>query len=367
MSYTTPQSVSTECRRYAKSRMVFNKLNTFINVDLRNLAKEVSLRLSRNSDHSGEELMEMVKDIPVSVLVDVSSIAGYAADKGLGINDVMAISRWSADMADFLTKIRADAGVTYGQASDGFSLAQTNSIVIHRVNSILHDAMVCVFSILERDKRLRFSVKKAANETERIWKDRFVRRRMYIERSAWFTLLDHLRIASDTLSPYLENVYEAIRNDMIRHGMRDVEVLARCAVVILLGRVAGHTYKAFFRDFAEETGVDYSKCFADDDMQPMVGSFTVMMNALGIKTSRDSEGYYDMMHIPDGQRFKWAWDDFMKAIRDDDLMDDAARKAIELNPSVQEEYRHIIEEEERKQIEQQSELLKEKYKVAKAK
>ena len=32
MSNTIPQSVSTDCRKYAKSKIVFDKLNTFINV-----------------------------------------------------------------------------------------------------------------------------------------------------------------------------------------------------------------------------------------------------------------------------------------------------------------------------------------------
>jgi hypothetical protein len=65
------------------------------------------------------------------------------------------------------------------------------------------------------------------------------------------------------------------------------------------------------------------------------------------------------------QRFLWAWDDLIKAFRDDDLMDKAAEKAIGLNPDVQEEYRHILEEKEREQFDERVGQLGEKFKLGK--
>ena len=39
MSNTIPKSVSTDCRKYAKSKIVFNNFNTFINVKKGEIAK----------------------------------------------------------------------------------------------------------------------------------------------------------------------------------------------------------------------------------------------------------------------------------------------------------------------------------------
>ena len=152
---------------------------------------------------------------------------------------------------------------------------------------------------------------------------------------------------------------------MIRLGMRDVEIKARCQVVLLILKVCGHSFNAFFRDFERESGADYSRCFDYDNLSAMGGHFVAMCNCLGLKTDKDQYGYAVLSDFdPEkSQRFLWAWDDLIKAFRDDDLMDAAAQKAISLNPEVQEEYSHILEEKEREQFNESVGHLSDKFNV----
>ena len=57
----------------------------------------------------------------------------------------------------------------------------------------------------------------------------------------------------------------------------------------------------------------------------------------------------------------------MKVIRDEDMMDDAARRAIHLNPVVEEQYQKELEAAERSQMEERLSVLSDKYKISKLK
>lgn len=60
-------------------------------------------------------------------------------------------------------------------------------------------------------------------------------------------------------------------------------------------------------------------------------------------------------------------DTYMKNLQSEDLMDNAALKAIKLNPDVEKNYKHLIEESEQKKIDDGIEELSKKYKVSKIK
>lgn len=178
-----------------------------------------------------------------------------------------------------------------------------------------------------------------------------------------------MRITYDFLNPRIEGVYEAIRNYMIRLGWRDIELKGRIEVVFLMHKMAHSTFLAYFKDFKNECGVDFTKIYIDAKMDDMVKHFVAMVKVLGIKVSQDSYGCYDIegFDANKNQRVQWAWDDFITDVRDDDIMDEAAKKAIELNPHAQEEYKHVLEESEQSQIEASVDKLSGKFKVTKKK
>lgn len=324
-------------------------------------------KMNARKSHTQEELDVIGRNMPVRVMQNCHTLAKFCVENNLSLTDSFIILAWVVSQFPFLNDIRVTNDITYDDACKFYETARVNTIVIHRLNYVMHDATLAVYDILEREGKMRFTVKKEMNEAERVWNVYVGEHRKAIERTAWSTLQDHLRLTNDTLMPYIEKVYESIRDYMIRLGMRDVEVKARCQVALLLMKVVGHSFKAFFRDFERECGADYTKCFEIDDTSAIDGHFASLCNAIGIRTEKDQYGYYVLAGFDpeQSQRFRWAWNDLIRAFRDDDLMDEAAKKAIGLNPEVQKEYSHILEEKEREVFEEGVDRLSEKFNVKK--
>ena len=309
-----------------------------------------------------ENLLDKTK---VNDLKDPYKMARFCKENKLSYSECLTLLAWIVSQMSFLDNITADDNITYKDAVDNQVEVSVKTIILHRVNYILHERMVIVYGLVENNKRFKFTAKKAYKDAEKIWDDYLESRRRKMERSAWTTLLDHLRIVNATLSPYMLEVYEAVRNNMIRLGYKDVELKAQVEMVCMLSKVVMYTFRQFFNDFKEDCGVDYSGVFRNDDMTDMIDRFALLCDSMGIEMERDGDGMLSLKgYNPDDYiRFQWAWKRFMKAMRNEDLMDKTALDAINLNPNVQEEYHHILEEEEEKQMQESIGKLSDKFKV----
>jgi hypothetical protein len=325
---------------------------------------------------SEEELLEIVRAVPLSVLKDNSKMQSWYKEKGYNKVELAAILTVIAtsmpgfkvtDLSESRKELWQD--MTFGELYDFFERAQVQFIVIHRVNYLLHYLMIEVYDLLEKEKRLRFMVKKHSKKAEEVWDGYEKPRQRTCEKSAWYTLQDHLRITQDILYPYLDKVYESLRDYFIRLGWKDIEVKARIELALLLAKVCRHSFKAFFKDFKDACGVDFAPLFKSADLSQMVRYFSMMAESLGIKTEKDKFG------LPDIQRFdvdanirvKWAWDKFIKALQDDDLMDESALRAIELNPKTKADYERQLAEDALKQLDEGIDKLSDKFKVTRSK
>ena len=301
---------------------------------------------------------------------------GWVKEKGYSnveiavILTVVATSMPGFKIVDLSEKRKALwQDMTFGELCDFFERAQVQFIIIHRCNYLLHNLMIEVYDLLDKEKRLRFMVKKNHLKAEEIWdgyeKPRF--RSMSIETRSTFQ--DLMRIVKDILQPRLDKVYESIRDYMIRLGWRDVELKARIEEVFLVGKVARHIFMAFFKEFEDACGADFSKCFALSDLREMVKCFAMMAESLGIKTCNDKFGLPDIkgFDCDANVRVKWAWNDFIRDLQDNDLMDESALRAIELNPKTKEDYERMLAEDNQKQMDDGIEKLSEKFKVSKSK
>ena len=156
---------------------------------------------------------------------------------------------------------------------------------------------------------------------------------------------------------------------MIRLGWKNIEVKARIETALLVAKVAKHSFRAFFKEFEESCGCDFSKFFEYADLHLMVKYFSQMSESLGFVMTKDRFGLPDIDHFDcdANQRVKWAWQDFIKDLQDNDLMDESALRAINLNPKVAEDYHKLIAEEEQQQMDKSVDKLSEKFKVTKKK
>lgn len=317
-----------------------------------------------------KEWEERVKSIPVTTIKNEDMLKKYIKDNGLTKEDLMVLlTILATSLPDFMhIKVKPDATITFGELMEWYEKTQVQFIIIHRVNYIIHEAMITVYDLLEKYKLLKFMAKKESKLAEEEWENYEGPRRKTTPREAWFTLQDHLRIAQDMLQPRLEKVYESIRNYMIRLGWKDIELKARIEVALLLAKVGKHSFKAFFKEFEDACGADFSRCFDYADMSAMEKHFSKMSDSLGFKTEADKHGSFDIkgFDCDANQRVKWAWDDFIKDLRDNDLMDESAVRAIELNPTIAEDYHRELEAEEQARMEANAEKLSEKFKVTKS-
>lgn len=331
-------------------------------------------KLLTRPEKTCEEMLELSEKMPVACMSKPEQVYLYIEQTGMNLIQGAAFADWVLGKSSFVDKITVNDKITYSELKESYGKVETHFVDTNRVNYILHETMLDVSDLLERENRLKFAVRKCWIKAESCWNECFATHRQGIEKTAWFTMQDHMNLYCVSMQPYLEKVYESVRDYMIRLSLRDVELKARCAVAMQMGKVAGTTFRQFFDEYKNRTGADFSRLFAKDDLQAMVNWFAKMCNALGIKTHVDKYGFrmLDEIDINDSQRVKWAWDDFMRMLRDVDVMDDAARRAIELNPKVKEDYEKVLAEEaakreaqKQKEMEEGFLALAEKFKVIK--
>ena len=320
---------------------------------------------------SKEEMLEIVNAIPISVLKDRQRTAKWVMEKGYSRDELSAILTLVGRLVPDFGRItvRTYTNQTFGEFRDYYELAQINFVVIHRLNYLLHYLMLDVYDLLEKENRLRLMAKKNSKKAEEIWGSYEKTRFGGVSTEARSTFDDQMRISMDVLQPRLDKVYETIRDYMIRLGWRDVELKAKIEVVFRVGKVARHSFHDYFCKFEELSGADFSRCFEDSVLQPMVKCFAMMSESLGIKTDTDRYGLpcINGFDFDASVRMKSAWKSFIKDLRDTDLMDKCALRAIKQNPKAKEDYERQLAEDAQKQLEEGIEKLSEKFKVRKDK
>ena len=120
--------------------------------------------------YSFEELQEMVKTIPVTTIKDEKKLKAYYKEKGLTKEDLAALlTLVITSMPDFrliaLSKTK-DCTLTIEECREWHEKTQVQFIIIHRVNFIIHQAMITVYDLLEKENRLKFMVKKRSLQAE---------------------------------------------------------------------------------------------------------------------------------------------------------------------------------------------------------
>ena len=319
-----------------------------------------------------EAKMKALSDvIPVNVLLDTKKLATYATEHKLTPMEIAQIITYTTlRFPDHrVIDIPAENSITFGELYEYYERARVNFIIIRRVNYLVHQSMIKVYDLLEKENRLRFGVKKHSKDAEKVWDsyDKALRKQM--ENDAWCALQDHFVVMESMLESRIEKIFTTIRDHMIQGGVHDIELKGRIEIVLLMVKCARHSFVGFFKEFNDAFGADFSKCFELADMTLMTKSFIKMVQALGIKVEPDKFGLFDIVGVNTSKspRITWAWDDFIDALRNDELMDEAALKAIGYNPTVEEEYHRVLEEENQKELDDSLAKLGEKFKVTKNK
>lgn len=245
-----------------------------------------------------------------------------------------------------------------GEIEECYEKARIQFIVIHRVNNYAYDTCIRVFDEMEKRNIMRFTAKHLCKKLDTIWNNYIGTIRENTDRSTFMLLQDNFRIATDYVRPNIDTLITAIRDYYISKGVRDTVFVAEAEAAMLLLKICTHSYKNFFIDFKEVCGVDFSSGFMYANMEQFDSVFHELCKHLGLVTDID---------IFDNCRCSSAWNDMMETIRNDELMDEAAGKAIHFNPSVEIKYKKELSEIEKKETESKLSELSEKFKVSKLK
>lgn len=231
------------------------------------------------------EMKALSDVIPVNVLLDTKKLTTYAKEHNLTPIQVAQIITYTTIRFPELRIIDIDKGnqLTFGELFEFYERARLNFIVVRRVNFLVHQSMINVYDLLEKENRLRFGVKKHSKDAEKVWNtyDKALRKQM--DNNTWCALQDHFVVVEGMLESRIEKIYTTIRDHLIQGGVQDIEVKGRIEIALLMVKCARHSFVGFFQEFKNACGADFSKCFELADMALMTKSFIRMVEALGIK------------------------------------------------------------------------------------
>ena len=314
-----------------------------------------------------KEMQALSDVVPMKVLLDNRLLTTYVREHDLSNMQLAQILTYTALRLPAYKQLSfdTDKDLTFGELFEYYERARLNFIIIHRVNFLVHQSMIAVYDLLDKEKRLRFRAKERSKDAEKTWRAYEEPRRKEMNADNWFALQDHFVVVEDMLTDYTEKVYATLRDRMIQLHWSDIEVKARIELALLMVKCARHSFVGFMQEFREACGADFTSCFAAADMTAMATCFVRMVKVLGIKVERDKHGLYDVEGIGFDKcpRITWAWNDFIKALRDDELMDAAALKAFSWNPTVEAQYQQELEKENRREQDTAAARLSEKFKV----
>ena len=248
--------------------------------------------------------------------------------------------------------------VRLGEIEEFYEKARIQFIIIHRVNNYAYDTCIRVFDEMEKRNLIRFKAKFIYKKLEKIWHDYTETMRRNLEYSVYCMLQDNFTLATDAVQPYVGGVINAVRDYLISKGVRDTMFVAEAETSIQMLKICTHSYRQFFVDFKKECGVDFANDFKYANMEEFNALFVQLCEHLHLVSG------YDVFQ---SNRVQQRWNKMMTVIRDEDIMDEAATKALHLNPAIEEKYNEGLKAIEREQMEAKVSELADKFKISKLK
>lgn len=258
----------------------------------------------------------------------------------------------------------------YTQAGENLTIETLTNIArnvrnefihLHRVNYMTFFTIQAFYDWIDEKNLGTYNVRKYWSKCERAFSDYQRMHSAQLDRHTWMTVQDHMVLANSVIDEKREELFPVIRDYMIQKrrsmveaGQKDdIELLHRIQVCLLFLAASRSTHKAFFLDIAKKHGVDFSSEFRYADLEKMRLNFIWMCEQMGVRFTKDKDADYALVgiDIDKSVRVEGAWDAVVSIITDPDIMDDAAKKAIEMNPETRKDYQACMEIAEKKAVE----------------
>jgi hypothetical protein len=248
-------------------------------------------------------------------------------------------------------------------------------IHIHRLNYMVYNTLLMIHDWLEDSGLMRNNTKRWWKMIERTWTDYQTLHKKTIDQATWVTVQDHMAFACYEVDPLVPQLEVAIRDYLIQHrtemlavGQKDdITLLTRIQVGLMFCAALSNSRRHFFNQFVQQFGVDFRFDFVYADITGVAKNFVCMCGQMGVKFAKDKDGDMVLMGIDFDKslRVQQAWDAIVDVVTNEELMDEAALKAINLNPVTKAGYEREIAKADADELQEALGTLSTKFKVSK--
>ena len=248
-------------------------------------------------------------------------------------------------------------------------------IHIHRLNYMAYNILLVIHDWLEDKGHISFNTKRWWKMIERTWNEYQVLHKRELDQPTWVTVQDHMTLACSVVDPFVPTLDVAVRDFLIQHrtemvasGQKDdITLLTRIQVGLMFCAALRNSCNDFFNRIIRDYGVDFRFDFVYADITGITKNFIGMCEQMGVKFTKDKDGDYVLLGInfDKSLRVQQAWDSIVDVVTDEELMDETALKAINMNPEVKADYEREIAKADAVELEEALGDLSSKFKVSK--
>lgn len=247
-------------------------------------------------------------------------------------------------------------------------------ICIHRSNYISYMVLDLMYNWMAEKKMATLNVNRYWKKIHKMFTDYQAAHRSRIDQSSFMTVIDHERIAFSYVEPRLEPLEVAVRDYLIQHrsGIKesgqkdDITLLTKTYVGLMFCASLRNTQSEFFERFEKAFGIDFTTEYKWANINDIGRNFVWMMEQLGIKFVKDKDGDIVLkgVNVENSCRVQSEWKSIVNIVTDEELMDETALQAINLNPKTKADYERVVAEAEEQMLVQAMGDLSSKFKVS---
>lgn len=204
----------------------------------------------------------------------------------------------------------------YNNAVERFS-------VIHILNGMAHTETLKAIDMID-DKGLRkHLVKRHLKAYEARYEQYEHFMHTHMEKSAWMLLQDYARVSCTKIDKRLVMLKLACHDYLNKLKVKDADILGQCESALLMWDIAYETFKAYFKMYKDECGIDFSADFAYANMRKCYESWMMLVNEL----AKGAKGVDFGMD----KRCLDSWRALKNELNNEKFFDDCAMQALTLN------------------------------------
>lgn len=171
--------------------------------------------------------------------------------------------------------------------------------------------------------------------------------------ATWSTFQDHMNYSYGAIEAETHLLEDAIRDRIIQRKnllresgqTDDITLLKKVAVCLVFLTAMQQAYKDYFKKILNDYGVSFMPGYRYAWLDKMVRNYVWMCDAVGVNYEKDAKSNEYILPGVDADesvRVQGIWERISRMVADEDICDEVAMKAINLNPEIKKDYERRI-------------------------